>query len=95
MSGKIVVSFSGWCECDPDEIKFVYIGMDESVKQYITGREWLALPKCLAFPEGQDGDTIVTIVPTREDYILESCADAQATALEGAYEDIHVEVEEE
>jgi len=83
MSEKIIVSFSGWCECDPDKIKFVYIGMYENVKQYITGREWLVLPN---YSETET---------CRDDYILESCADAQVTAIDGSYEDIQVDVEEE
>jgi hypothetical protein len=84
MAEKIFVSFVGWCECDPDKVNFVYLGMDKSVKEYITGREWLLLTECE--DEG-------TIGPYRDDYMLESCADAQATALECEYEDIHVEVE--
>lgn len=86
MAEKIFVSFNGWCECNPDKVKFFYLGMDKSVKEYITGREWLALTECE--DEG-------TIGPYRDDYTILSCADAQVTALDGAYEDIHVEVEQE
>ena len=86
MAEKIIVSFSGWCECDPDKVNFVYLGVDENVKEVITGREWLALT-----PTEDEG----TIGPYRDDYILESCADAQATALDVSYEDMFVEVEEE
>ena len=82
---KIIVTFSGWCECDTDKVKFVYLGMDESVKACITGHEWLLLT-----PTEDEG----TIGPYRDDYILESCVDAQATALDGSYEDMFVEVEE-
>ena len=83
MAEKIIVSFSGWCEVNLDRVVFVYLGMDESVKKYINGHEWLDLPEY-----NEDGIC-------RDDYILESCADAQATALDGEYEDIHVEVEKE
>ena len=86
MAEKIIVSFSGWCEVNLDRVVFVYLGMDESVKKYINGHEWLALTECE--DEG-------TIGPYRDDYILESCADAQATAIDGSYEDMFVEVEEE
>ena len=86
MAEKIIVTFSGWAECNPDKVNFVYLGPDKSVKEYITGREWLALT------DWCDEDTIG---PCRDDYILESCADAQATAIDGSYEDMHVEVEEE
>ena len=86
MAEKIIVTFSGWCEVNLDRVVFVYIGMDESVKKYINGHEWLALTECE--DEG-------TIGPYRDDYCLESCADAQATAIDGSYEDMHVEVEEE
>ena len=86
MAEKIFVSFTGWCECDPDKVEFVYLGMDKNVKEYITGREWLALT------ESEDEGTIG---PYRDDYTIMSCADAQATALEGEYEDVHVEVEKE
>lgn len=86
MAEKIIVSFSGWCEVNLDRVVFVYIGMDERVKKYINGHEWLALTQT-----EDDG----TIGPYRDDYILESCADAQVTALDGSYEDIQVEVEDE
>lgn len=86
MAEKIIVSFSGWCEVNLDRVVFVYLGMDESVKKYINGHEWLALT-----PTEDEG----TIGPYRDDYTLESCVDAQATALDGSYEDIFVEVEKE
>ena len=84
MAEKIFVSFTGWCECDPDKVEFVYLGMDKNVKEYITGREWLELQE-----EVSEGAS----VPCRDDYTIMSCADAQATALDGAYEDVFVEVE--
>ena len=86
MAEKIIVSFSGWCEVNLDRVVFVYIGMDKNVKEYISGREWLLLTECE--DEG-------TIGPYRDDYMLESCVDAQATAIDGMYEDMHVEVEKE
>ena len=86
MAEKIMVSFCGWCECNPEKVNFIYTGRDKNVKEYITGREWLLLTPCE--DEG-------TIGPYRDDYMLESCVEAQATALEGEYEDVHVEVEKE
>lgn len=83
MAEKIIVSFSGWCEANLDCVMFVYLGTDKSVKDYINGHEWLALTECE--DEG-------TIGPYRDDYALESCADVQATALEGEYTDIFIDV---
>ena len=40
---KIIVSMSGWCEADPDRVRFQYIGPDDNDEQYITGTEWLSL----------------------------------------------------
>ena len=85
MAEKIVLTFSGWCECDPDKVNFVSVS-DKDMPEVITGREQLALTECE--DEG-------TIGPYRDDYILESCADAQLTALDGSYEDMNVEVERE
>ena len=89
MSEKIIVIFSGWCECNPDKVNFVWMGggqLPNGYKDVITGTEWLALT-----PTEDEG----TIGPYRDDYCLESCADAQLTAIDGSYDDIHVEVEEE
>jgi len=36
---KIIVEFSGWVECDSDEVKFVSLLTDD----VITGTEWLKL----------------------------------------------------
>ena len=40
---KIIVEFSGWVECDSDEVKFEYIGSEDNSRQLITGTEWLKL----------------------------------------------------
>lgn len=74
MSKKIILYFSGWAECDPDRVNFVSVS-DEDIPEVITGREWLALPE-------YDEDAIC-----RDDYVLESTVDAQATAIDGDYDD--------
>jgi hypothetical protein len=38
---KIIVSMSGWCEANPEKVKFMYIGPEE--RDSITGTEWLTL----------------------------------------------------
>lgn len=86
MAEKIIVTFSGWCECDPDKVNFVYLGVDKNAKEYITGREWLALT------DWCDEDTIG---PCRDDYTLEDTLQAQQTALDGNYEEWSLEVEKE
>ena len=82
---KIILTFSGWCECDPDKVKFVSVS-DADIPERITGREWLALTEW----QGDD-----TIEPHRGDYMLESTVDAQETALYGDYDFWDLDVEEE
>ena len=85
MTEKMILTFSGWCECDPYKVKFVSVsGAD--IPERITGREWLALTK------RQDGDTIG---PHRDDYMLEWHPAPQATSLDGDYDlwDLNVEGE--
>ena len=84
MAEKIILTFSGWCECDPDKVMFVSVS-DADIPERITGREWLALT------EWQDSDTIG---PHRDDYTLEDTVEAQTTALDGNYEDWYLQVEE-
>jgi hypothetical protein len=43
MSNRIIVEFSGWAECNSDEVKFQYIGNDADDGPVITGTEWLKL----------------------------------------------------
>ena len=40
MSKDIVVEFSGWVKISPQNIRYQYIGEDESVPEFITGVEW-------------------------------------------------------
>ena len=40
---KIIVEFSGWVECDSDQVKFQYISNDDDLCTVITGTEWLKL----------------------------------------------------
>ena len=85
MAERIILSFTGWCECNPDKVNFVKTSPADG-PEVITGREWLELQE-----EVSKGSSLLC----RDDYIIESCADAQATAVDGWYADIHVEVEEE
>ena len=79
---KIIVSVCGWCEADPEKVRFQLISdMDEPA--YITGTEWLELPE-----EGDKNHA------GREDYILECAGTAFATAIDGEYDHVDVEVEE-
>ena len=41
----IVVEFSGWVKISPQNIRYRYIGEDESVPEFITGVEWQNLSK--------------------------------------------------
>jgi hypothetical protein len=78
---KIIVSMSGWCEANPEKVKFMYVGPEQyglmSTGGTITGTEWLALPE-----------------NDRGDYILECIESAFETAFDGEYNDIDIEVEE-
>ena len=79
---KIIVSCAGWCEADPDKVRFQYIGPEQyglmSTGGTITGTEWLSLDE-----------------EAREDFILECTGTAFATALNGEYDQVDVEVEDE
>ena len=74
---KIIVSCAGWCEADPDKVRFQSIRDDDTQDMYITGTEWLSLDE-----------------EAREDFILECTGTAFATALNGEYDYVDVEVEE-
>ena len=79
---KIIVSVAGWCEADPEKVRFQLISNIEG-EQYITGTEWLKLPEY--------HDTAIF----RDDYILECAGTAFATAIDGEYDHVEVEVENE
>ena len=78
---KIIVSAAGWCEADPEKARFQLVSSIEG-EPYITGTEWLSLP------EYDDKDLC------RDDYILECVGEAFATALDGEYDHVDVEVQE-
>jgi len=78
---KIIVSTAGWCEADPEKVRFQLI-TDKDGQEYITGTEWLKLPEY--------HDTEIC----RDDYILECAGTAFATAIDGEYDQVDVEVEE-
>ena len=78
---KIIVSVCGWCEADPEKIMFQLIS--SGGEAYITGTEWLELPE-----EGDENHA------GRDDYILECAGTAFATAIDGEYDQVDVEVEE-
>ena len=79
---KIIVSAAGWCEADPEGVRFQLIS-DMDAPPYITGTDWLALPE-----EGNKNQA------GREDYILECVGTAFESALDGEYDHVEVEVEE-
>ena len=79
---RLVVEFSGWVECNPEETWFQYIGNDpfEGVTGgdvRITGKEYITLS-----PEQQG------------DFMLESLGEAIQYSVDGEFADINLEVEE-
>ena len=72
---KIIVSCAGWCEADPDKVRFQSLRDDGDM--YITGREQLSLDE-----------------EAREEFILECVGEAFATAVDGEYDQVDIEVEE-
>ena len=78
---KIIVSVAGWCEADPEKVRFQLIS--GSGEECITGAEWLKLPE---YHDNQ---------PCRDDYIIECAGTAFATAIDGEYDHVEVEVENE
>lgn len=84
MAERIILSFSGWCECNPDKVKFQKVS-SAAGPEIITGREWLELQE-----EVSEGASVLC----RDDYTLESSSDAQVTALDGEYTDWWLDVEE-
>jgi len=79
---KIIISAAGWCEADPEKIRFQLIS-DMDDQAYITGAEWLELPE-----EGDKNQA------GREDYILECVGVAFESAIDGEYDYVDVEVQE-
>ena len=77
---KIIVQVSGWCEADPEKVRFQITS--ENGEAYITGAEWLELP------ESGDENNV-----GRDDYILECAGTAFATAVDGEYDQVDVEVQ--
>jgi hypothetical protein len=53
---KIIVSVAGWCEADPDRVRFQSIRDDDTQDMYITGREWLSLDE-----EARDGFVLESV----------------------------------
>jgi hypothetical protein len=78
---KIIVSAAGWCEADPEKVRFQLT--TENGEEYITGTEWLELP------ESGDENNV-----GRDDYILECVGVAFESAIDGEYDHVYVEVEE-
>ena len=78
---KIIVSVCGWCEADPEKVRFQLTTTTENGEEYITGTEWLKLPEY--------HDTAIC----RDDYILECAGTAFATAVDGEYDQVDVEVQ--
>ena len=40
---RLIVEFSGWMQCEPEETKFQYIGTEQYASGEITGNEYMAL----------------------------------------------------
>lgn len=85
MAERIILTFSGWCECNPDKVNFVKMSSADG-PEIITGREWLELQE-----EVSEGASVLC----RDDYMLESTVEAQQTALDGDYDFWSLDVEEE
>ena len=79
---KIIVNVSGWCEADPEKVRFQLVSVIEGEEEYITGTEWLQLPE---YHDNQ---------PCRDDYIIECAGTAFAAAIDGEYDQVDVEVKE-
>jgi hypothetical protein len=96
MAEKIILSFTGWCECNPDKVNFVKTSPADG-PEVITGREWLELQfedwesSAYGIEEVSKGSSILC----RDDYTLEDTLQAQQTALDGSYTDWWLDVEEE
>ena len=82
---RIIVSVSGWCEADPSRTMFQYLGDRDDVDELISGEQWLSLP------DYDDDEQKIC----RDDYILECTGTAFATAIDGEYDYVEVEVEHE
>ena len=80
---KLIVEFSGWMQCDPEETTFQYIGNDPFVGVmggddiHITGKEYMKLP-----PEQQG------------DFILHCLGETYMDSVDGELTQCDVEVEE-
>ena len=89
---RIIVSVSGWCEADPSRTMFQYIGDRDDVDKLISGEQWLSLPEYDAWFQTLRVDDREIC---REDYILESVPTALKWSLDGEYQQVDVEVEDE
>lgn len=83
MSKKIIIHMSGWCEADPARTMFQYIGPCVDVERLIGGEQWLSLPE-------YDEQKLC-----RKDYVLENVVTAFKYSLDGEYDHIDVEIEED
>jgi hypothetical protein len=78
---KIIITFNGWVEADPESIRFQWIGdyiENESHKHIINGTEYLELEE-----------------NERDDYILEDLGVAYRDSFDGALDECDVNVEED
>ena len=81
MSKKILITFNGWVEADPESIRFQWIGDyigNESHKHIINGTEYLELEE-----------------NERDDYILEDLGVAYRDAFDGELDECDVNIEED
>ena len=75
MSKKIIVSYSGWCEIDPEDVKFQRIwNNDEAAGEtIITGKEWLKL---------DEEDKYCNYILESAVDVIRDCTDGEWTELE-------------
>ena len=77
---RLIVSFSGWVECDPAKTTFTQYGYDSSSKlpEQITGEEWMELEE-----------------HEQADYVLECLGQAYMNSVDGELQDLDIEVDDE
>ena len=76
---RLIVSFSGWVECDPAKTTFTNIDLHNNKHpEQITGEEWMELEEHI-----------------QGDYVLECLGQAYTNSIDGELQDLDIEVEDE
>lgn len=77
--GKLIVTFSGWVECDPAKTTFTQYGnRHNKLPEQITGEEWMELEE-----------------DVQGDYVLECLGQAYTNSIDGELQELDIEVEDE